>query len=82
MLKDVTWWKAAGVRAIKTFAQTMLATLTLGVPFTEMEWFHAVSIAAGASVVSLLTSLAGLPEYGTESGGEDNVTDTAELNTD
>lgn len=56
------WFKAAGVRAIKTFAQTALSMLTVGAAFSEVNWVQVFSIAGVAAVYSLLTSLAGLPE--------------------
>ena len=57
------WLKAAGVRAAKTFAQTMAALIgTELVGFTELDWLHILSVAGVAAVLSLLTSVAGLPE--------------------
>ena len=58
------WWKAAGVRAIKTFAQVAAATIGAGVisPIHEIDWIYCLSISATAAVLSLLTSLGGLPE--------------------
>ena len=56
------WFKAAGVRAIKTFAQTALSMLTVGAAFSDVNWVQVFSIAGVAAVYSLLTSLAGLPE--------------------
>lgn len=62
-LKNKNWWKAAGTRAIKTFAQTFLATIpTTAVMLTEVNWAVTVSAAALAAILSLVTSLAGLPE--------------------
>ena len=57
------WFKAAGVRAIKTIAQSMISVLgasELGI--LEADWITALSVAAMAGVLSLLTSVAGLPE--------------------
>lgn len=57
------WVKAAGIRAIRTFAQTMLAMIggnTVGV--MEVDWGGILSVATTAAIMSLLTSLAGLPE--------------------
>lgn len=57
------FWKATGERAAKTFAQSLLATLTLASPVVDVlhtNWLGAVSVAAGATFLSLLTSLAGL----------------------
>jgi len=56
------WWKAAGIRAIKTFAQALLATIGTGVALWEVNWKYAFSVAAVAAILSLLTSLTGLPE--------------------
>lgn len=57
-----TWFKAAGVRALKTAAQTAAATLGTGVLLSDINWIAAASAAAMAAVLSLVTSLAGLPE--------------------
>lgn len=57
------WWKAAGIRALKTFAQTAAALLggeLVGI--LEVQWLSILSVAATAAVLSLLTSIAGLPE--------------------
>lgn len=57
------WWKAAAVRAVKTFAQTMVATIGGGsVGLLEVGWLQALSVSALAALLSLLTSVAGLPE--------------------
>ena len=56
------WIKAAGVRAIKTVAQTMVAMIPVGVTIAEVSWLAVISTAALAGVLSLLTSVAGLPE--------------------
>jgi hypothetical protein len=58
----IAWLKAAGIRAIKTFAQTLLATIPVGISVVEVEWTTCLGIAALACILSLLTSLAGLPE--------------------
>ena len=57
-----TWFKAAGIRAIKTFAQTALAMIPLGITIAAVDWPMVVGTAALAAVLSLLTSIAGLPE--------------------
>ena len=60
-MKD--WIKAAGIRALKTFAQTavgMLGGELVGI--LEVDWLGVLSVAATAAVLSLLTSVAGLPE--------------------
>lgn len=56
------WWKAAGVRAIKTMAQTAIATIGAAAVLSDVNWVMAVSAAVLAGVLSLLTSIAGLPE--------------------
>lgn len=56
------WLKAAGIRAAKTFGQTAVSMLTVGQALLEVEWIHVLSVSAVAAVVSILTSVAGLPE--------------------
>lgn len=56
------WFKAAGIRAIKTVAQTAVATIGTSAVFTEVDWVMVGSAALLAGVLSLLTSLAGIPE--------------------
>lgn len=56
------WLKAAAVRAVKTVAQTAVATIGTSVVMDQVDWLMVLSAAALAGVLSLLTSLAGLPE--------------------
>ena len=56
------WLKAAGIRALKTFAQTMVGSIAVGAAVSEVDWLRALSVSGVACVLSLLTSLAGLPE--------------------
>lgn len=56
------WLRAAGIRALKTFAQTAVSMLTVGQAFLEVNWINVLSVSGVAAVVSLLTSLGGLPE--------------------
>ena len=56
------WWKAAGIRAVKTFAQALIAGIGTGAALLEVNWSYALSVAAVAAILSLLTSLKGLPE--------------------
>lgn len=56
------WWKAAGIRAVKTMAQTSLGVIGASVMLSEVDWIVVLSSALLAAVVSLLTSVAGLPE--------------------
>lgn len=60
------WLKAAGVRAIKTMAQTAVAMIPVGVSISEVGWLGVAGTAALAGVLSLLTSIAGLPEVNLE----------------
>lgn len=64
----INWAKAAGIRAIKTVAQTAVATIGTSALLTEVNWTMIVSASLLAGVVSILTSVAGLPELKTESG--------------
>ena len=56
------WFKAAGIRAIKTIAQTSIATIGTAAVLGDVNWVMVASAAALAGVLSLLTSVAGLPE--------------------
>ena len=60
--KTKKWLKAAGVRALKTVAQTAVATIGTCAVIGEVNWVMVASSASLAGVVSLLTSVAGLPE--------------------
>lgn len=61
-MKKYTWIKAAGIRALKTLAQTAIATIGTGAVLSEVNWIAVASASALAAILSLLTSLAGLPE--------------------
>ena len=56
------WLKAAGVRAIKTVAQTAVATIGTSALLAQVDWIRVASASALAGLLSLLTSVAGLPE--------------------
>ena len=58
----INWVKAAGIRAIKTVSQTAIATIGTSAVLGEVNWVMVASAAALAGVLSLLTSVAGLPE--------------------
>lgn len=60
------WWKAAGVRAIKTVAQTAVATIGTTAVLSEVNWLAVASASVLAGLLSLLTSVAGLPEVDAE----------------
>lgn len=59
---NAKWWKAAGTRAIKTVAQTAVATIGTSAILSEVNWIAVASASALAGILSLLTSVAGLPE--------------------
>lgn len=66
-----TWFIKAGIRAVKTFAQTLLGFVAVGLAINEIPWGYALSVSAVALIASILTSLAGLPELKSqESDGE------------
>ena len=56
------WVKAAGIRAIQTMAQTAVSMLTVGQAVLDVNWLNVLSVSAVAGVISMLTSVAGLPE--------------------
>lgn len=56
------WFKAAGTRAVKTVAQTAVGVIGASAMISDVNWITVVSAAGLAGVVSLLTSVAGLPE--------------------
>jgi len=56
------WLKAALIRAVKTFAQTSVSMIAVGAAFSEIDWLRVISVSGVAFVLSMLTSLAGLPE--------------------
>ena len=59
---NAKWWKAAGIRAIKTVAQTAVATIGTSAILSEVNWLIVASASALAGILSMLTSIAGLPE--------------------
>lgn len=66
------WFPAALIRALKTFAQAAVALLPVSARIDAISWVDVVATAALAAVVSLLTSLAGLPEVPVEQKEQDN----------
>lgn len=65
MINDLKQWlKCAGIRAIKTIAQTAIATIGTSVAIGEVNWLTVGSTSLLAGILSVLTSVAGLPEMG------------------
>ena len=56
------WMKASFVRAVKTFCQTAVSLITVGSIITDLDWMSIIGISCTSFVVSLLTSVAGIPE--------------------
>jgi hypothetical protein len=69
------WLRAALIRALKTFAQTMGGSIAVGAAISEVDWARALSVSGVACVLSLLTSLAGLPEVNEQKPHDDNDDD-------
>lgn len=61
-----SWFKAAGIRALKTVAQTAVATIGTSAVLAQVDWRVVISASVLAGVLSLLTSVAGLPEVTSE----------------
>lgn len=60
--KQISWLEAAGIRALKTLAQTAIATIGTTALLTDVDWKIVLSASALAGLLSILTSVAGLPE--------------------
>ena len=65
------WFKAASIRAIKTIAQTAIGMIAVGMGLEEVNWLYVGSVSLVAGILSLLTSIAGLPEVPKEN--EDDI---------
>jgi len=62
MLTSKEWWKCAGIRSLKTVCQTAIASIGTAVVLSDVDWKMVISASLLAGILSLLTSLAGLPE--------------------
>lgn len=60
--KTKLWIKSAGIRALKTFAQSFASLMTVGVAINEIDWKYVTSVSTVAAIYSVVTSIAGLPE--------------------
>lgn len=58
----VKWWKAAGIRAVKTVAQTAIATIGASVTMGDVNWAMVGSASLLSGIISILTSIGGIPE--------------------
>lgn len=78
-ITNAAWWKAAGIRAVKTLAQTAVATITTSaaIGVEGVDWLAVGSASLLAAILSLLTSLAGLPEVDGEQRKELYIEDDA-----
>lgn len=56
------WLKAAGIRALRTFAQALVASIGCAVVISEVDWIYCLSASALSAILSILMSIAGLPE--------------------
>ena len=56
------WWVASGIRALKTVAQTAIATIGTSAVMSEVNWLMVLSASLLSGILSMLTSIAGLPE--------------------
>lgn len=76
---NVNFWKATGIRALRTICQTVIATIGTAMVLTDVNWMYVVSASALSGILSILTSIAtGLPEvqladtlYALDNDGED-----------
>ena len=65
------WWKYAGIRALKTVCQTAIASIGTAAVLSEVNWIMVGSASVLAGILSLLTSLAGIPEVKENEDGTD-----------
>jgi len=67
------WWKAAGIRAVRTVCQTAIATIGTAAVMSQVNWLAVLSASVLAGILSMLTSLAGLPEVEDEAEPEPDI---------
>ena len=61
-LKNSAWWRAAGIRAVKTVAESAIAGIGTAAVMSEVDWRYVISAAILAGILSILVSIKGLPE--------------------
>lgn len=72
-IKNSKWWRAAGIRAVKTFAEAAIAAIGTAAVMWEVDWRYTLSAACLAAIISILVSLAGLPEVPEEEPAEEEA---------
>lgn len=77
-IKSSKWWRAAGIRAVKTFAEAAIAAIGTAAVMWEVDWRYTLSAACLAAIISILVSLAGLPEVPEEEPAGEEPEGTAE----
>lgn len=66
------WWKAALIRAVRTVAQAAVSLISVGAVMSDIDWLRVASASLLAGILSLLTSVAGLPEVDEAERADDN----------
>lgn len=64
------WFINTGIRALKTFCQTAVSLVTVGQMVTDLNWIEIIGVSATSAVVSILTSVAGIPEVNADAESE------------
>lgn len=72
------WWKAALIRAVRTIAQTAVGMIAVGAGLHEVNWIYVGSVSVTAGILSILTSLTGLPEVKPEENKDEGFDELIE----
>ena len=72
------WWRAALIRAVRTIAQTAVGMIAVGAGLHEVNWIYVGSVSITAGILSLLTSLTGLPEVKPEENKDEGFDELIE----